>query len=134
MDVDTATKDMSEPAMELIREVAEENDLDEDWINNDSYCLSEVTEIINKIEWQKDDSYTNIELYVAKITSLLLLKVRAIHFAGLIPRITDRTDVLDILSFLGIHTIEEVRSNPLTSEIETKYPRCFDFLKNTGSW
>lgn len=134
MDVDTATKDMSDEAIKLIREVADEKGLDEDWINNDSYSLSEVTEIIDKIEWQKDDSYANIRLYIASIKSLLLLKVRAIHFAGLIPRITDRTDLLDILAFLGIHTIDELGSNPLTAEIKTKYPRCFEFLKNTEEW
>ena len=33
-----------------------------------------------------------------------------------------------------IHTIEEVKENPLTNDIETKYPRCFEFLKNTEKW
>ena len=102
--------------------------------NNDSYKLTEVTDIIGKLEWITDDSYSNIKLYIAKIQSLLLLKVRAIHFAGLVPRITDQTDVLDILAFLGIHTIEEVKQNPLTKDIEKKYPRCFDFLKKTEKW
>ena len=73
-------------------------------------------------------------LYIAKIESLLLLKVCAIHFAGLVPRITDQTDVLDILAFLVIHTIEKVKKNPLTKDIEKKYPRCFEFLKNTEKW
>ncbi|MCR4814843.1 MAG: hypothetical protein K5879_08480 [Lachnospiraceae bacterium] len=131
MDVDTATRDMTEEVQELIREVAEEKGLDEDWINNDSYGLPEVTEIIGKLEWITDNSYSNIMLYIAKIESLLLLKVRAVHFAGLVPRITDQTDVLDILAFLGIHTIEEVKQNPLTKSFEKKYPRCFEFLKNT---
>ncbi|MBO5557967.1 hypothetical protein [Ruminococcus sp.] len=72
--------------------------------------------------------------YIAKIESLLLLKVRAVHFAGLVPRITDPTDVLDILAFLVIHTIEEVKKNRLTKDIEKKYPRCFEFLKNTEKW
>lgn len=134
MDVDTATKDMSEDVQRLIREVADEKGLDEDWINNDSYRLSEVTEIIRKIEWQVDDSYTNIKLFVANIPSLLLLKVRAIHYAGLVPRITDQTDLLDILSFLGIHSVDELSSNKLTKDIESKYPRCFEFLKRTGKW
>ena len=66
--------------------------------------------------------------------SLLLLKVRAVHFAGLVPRITDQTDVLDILAFLGIHTIEEVKQNPLTKSFEKKYPRCFEFLEKTREW
>lgn len=48
--------------------------------------------------------------------------------------ITDQTDVLDILAFLGIHTIEEVKRNPLTRSFEKKYPRCFEFLKNTEKW
>ena len=134
MDVDTATKDMTEEVQELIREVAEEKELDEDWINNDSYILPEVTDIIGKLEWITDNSYSNIMLYIANIQSLLLLKVRAVHFAGSVPRITDQTDVLDILAFLGIHTIEEVKQNPLTKSFEKKYPRCFAFLKNTEKW
>lgn len=134
MDVDTATRDMTEEVQALIREVAEEKGLDEDWINNDSYMLPEVTDIIDKLEWITDNSYSNILLYIAKIESLLLLKVRAVHFAGLVPRITDQTDVLDILAFLGIHTIEEVMRNPLTKDIEKKYPRCFAFLKHTEKW
>lgn len=134
MDVDTATKDMPEEVQELIREVAEEKGLDEDWINNDSYKLAEVTDIIGKLEWHTDNSYSNIMLYIAKLQSLLLLKVRAIHFAGLVPRITDQTDVLDILAFLGIHTIEEVKQNSMTKEIEKKYPRCFAFLEKAERW
>jgi hypothetical protein len=134
MDVDTATKDMTEEVQAFIREVAEEKGLDEDWINNDSYGLSEVTDIIDKLEWITDNSYSNIMLYIAKIQSLLLLKVRAVHYAGLVPRITDQTDVLDILSFLNIHTIEEVKKNSLTKDIERKYPRCFSFLEKTRKW
>ncbi len=134
MDVDTATKDMSEDVHRLIREVAYEKGLDEDWINNDSYKLIEVTGVIDKLEWIIDDSYSNIRLYIANIQSLLLLKVRAIHFAGLVPRITDQIDVLDILSFLGIHTIDDVKKNSLTKDIEKKYPRCFEFLKKTDKW
>lgn len=134
MDVDTATADMSEEVTGLIREVADEQGLDEDWINNDSYKLKEVTDIIGKLEWQSDNSYSNINLYVADIKSLLLLKVRAIHFAGAVPRITDQTDVLDILAFLGIHTVEEVKSNRITKDIEKKYPRCFEFLNKTKKW
>ena len=134
MDVDTATKDMTEEVQSLIREVAEEKGLDEDWINNDSYALPEVTDIIGKLEWITDNSYSNIMLYIANIQSLLLLKVRAIHYAGLVPRITDQTDVLDILAFLGIHTIEEVKNSSLTKDIKKKYPRCFEFLEKTGKW
>ncbi|MBQ4257096.1 MAG: hypothetical protein II714_05535, partial [Oscillospiraceae bacterium] len=81
-----------------------------------------------------DNTYSNIMLYIARIESLLLLKVRAVHFAGLVPRITDQTDVLDILAFLGIHNIDEVKKNRLTKDIEKKYPKCFEFLKNTGKW
>ena len=134
MDVDTATKDMSEDVQRLIREVADEKGLDEDLIKYDSYRLSEVTEIISKIEWQVDETYSNVKLFVAKIPSLLLLKVRAIHYAGLVPRITDQTDLLDILSFLGIHSVDELSANKLIKDIESKYPRCFEFLKKTNSW
>ena len=47
---------------------------------------------------------------------------------------TYRAAVLDILAFLGIHTIEEVKHNPLTKSFEKKYPRCFAFLEETGKW
>ena len=134
MDVDTATKDMSEEMQALIREVADEKGLDEDWNNNDFYKLPEVTDIVGKLEWIKDNSYSNIMLYIASIQSLLLLKTRAIHFAGLVPRITDQTDVLDILVFLDIHTIEEIKKNPITKGIEKDYPRCFSFLAKIGKW
>ena len=60
MDDDTATSDMTEEVQVLIREVAEEKELDENWINNDSYGLPEVTEIIGKLEWITDNSYSNI--------------------------------------------------------------------------
>ncbi|MBQ4363555.1 MAG: hypothetical protein II782_06110, partial [Oscillospiraceae bacterium] len=88
MDVDTATRDISPEVMEFVREVAEEKRLDEDWINNDSYILPEVVDIIDKLKWQKDDSFDNIDLYVADIGSLLILKTRAVEYGGLAPRIT----------------------------------------------
>jgi hypothetical protein len=66
MDVDTATRDMTEEVQALIREVADEKGLDEDWINNDYYGLPEVTEIIGNLEWITDNSYSNIMLYIAK--------------------------------------------------------------------
>jgi len=75
-------------------------------------------EIINNHEWQSDYSYSSIKLYVAKIPSLLLLKVRAIHYAGLVPRITDQTDLLDILGFMGIHNIDELNNDYIAREIE----------------
>ncbi|MCR5479977.1 MAG: hypothetical protein K6F27_09015 [Ruminococcus sp.] len=134
MDIDTVTKDLPQKVMKLINEVANEKNLDEDWINNDAYSLPEITEIIDKIGWKEDSSFSNIRLLIADIQSLLTLKIRAIDYAGLIPRVTDQTDLLDILSFLGIHSIEELSTNPLTKNIKIKYPRCYSFLIEKQDW
>ena len=49
--------------------------------------------------------------------SMLKLKIRAVHFGGLVPRVTDQMDFLDLLASQGIHNI-----------------RSYAFLKEQESW
>ena len=134
VDVDTLTADYPVRVKELIREVAVEKGLEEDWINNDAYSLHETMGIYNEIEWLEDRSFSNIKLYVADLNSLLKLKARAIHYGGLVPRVTDKTDLLDILSAIGIRNITEVETNPAINDLMTKYERCYNFLKDVKEW
>ncbi len=134
MDVDTLTESYSEKVTELIQEVSAEKGLDIDWINNDAYGLPEVMGIYKDITWLKSTEYSNIILCVANIESMLKMKVRAVHYGGLVPRITDQTDLLDILNSMGIHNIDELRKNDKTSNLEKEYPRCFAFLDGKQRW
>ena len=45
--------------------------------------------IFDELEWIRDKSYSNIKLYIATEESMLKLKIRAVHFGGLVPRVTD---------------------------------------------
>ena len=134
IDVDTVTEDYSEEVNKLISEVSDEEDLEDDWINNDAYELEEVKGIINEIVWIEDKSFSNIKLFVATEKSLLKLKVRAVHFGGLVPRVTDKLDLLDLLGALNIHSVEDLAKYEITNKIETEYPRCYDFLVEQGNW
>lgn len=74
----------------------------DDWLNNYAYSLEEVMGIFDELEWIRDKSYSNIKLFIATEESMLKLKIRAVHFGGLVPRVTDQLDFLDLLGSLDI--------------------------------
>lgn len=133
MDADTVTPDYPEEVNEIIKTVARELDLDEDWLNNDAYKLPEVKGIINLLSWEEIVSYSNIKMFLADLDSLLLLKVRAIDGGGAIPRSTDKSDLLNILKFMGINNVESVIKNNSTKFI-CDYNLCLSFLKEKEMW
>ena len=110
VDVDTATKDYPPEVKELILDVSVEK------------------------EWEEDKSFSNINLLIATKPSLLKLKMRAIHFGGLVPRITDKIDFLDLLKSLDISSIDDVKSSEYTKDMEKDYPRSFEFLREKVKW
>lgn len=134
VDVDTATKDYPPEVKELILDVSVEKGLEEDWLNNDAYNLPEVMEVLDELEWEEDKSFSNINLLIATKPSLLKLKMRAIHFGGLVPRITDKIDFLDLLKSLDISSIDDVKSSEYTKNMEKDYPRSFEFLREKVKW
>lgn len=133
MDADTVTADYSDEIAAYIRKTAEKLDLDEDWLNNDAYYLQEVSAVADKLKWNEVKRYSNIRLYIADTDSLILLKARAIHAGGLIPRATDKSDLLELLNFVGVHNIDEVRADPHTKQI-LAYDRCYKFLEELKNW
>ena len=110
VDVDTATKDYPPEVKKLILDVSVEKGLEE------------------------DKSFSNMNLLIATRPSLLKLKMRAIHFGGLVPRITDKIDFLDLLKSLDISSIDDVKSSEYTKDMEKDYPRSFEFLREKVKW
>ena len=133
MDADTITPDYPEEINEIIKSVANKLDLDEDWLNNDAYKLPEVQGIIDQLNWEEGKSYSNIKMFLADLDSLLLLKVRAIDGGGVIPRSTDKSDLLNILKFMGINDVGSVINNDSTKFI-CNYDLCLSFLKEKEMW
>ena len=43
-------------------------------MNNDAYSLEEVMGIFDELEWIRDNSYSNIKLFIATEESMLKLK------------------------------------------------------------
>ena len=132
-DVDSVTEQYTPKILELIKEVAKERDLLEDWLNNEPINLPEVADVIDELKWVLDKQYSNITLYIADIDSLLLLKVRAVEGGGLIPRKTDKNDLIKILKFMGIYDFNQLILESRTKFIE-KYKLCFDYLKERNIW
>ena len=134
VDVDTVTEDYSDDIKRLVVEVSEEEGIEDDWVNNDAYSLEEVMGIFDELEWIRDKSYSNIKLFIATEESMLKLKIRAVHFGGLVPRVTDQLDFLDLLGALDIHSIDELSKSSVTKDMKEKYPRSYEFLLKQGNW
>ena len=60
------------------------------------------------------------------------IEVRAI--GGLVPRVTDQLDFLDLLGSLDIHSIDELSKSSVTKDMKDKYPRSYVFLLKQGNW
>ena len=124
-------QDYSDDIKRLVAEVSEEEGIEDDWLNNDTYSLEEVMGIFDELEWIRDNSYSNIKLFVATEESMLTLKIRAVHFGGLVPRVTDQLDFLDLLGVLDIHSIDDLSKSDATKDMREKYPRSYEFFKET---
>lgn len=90
--------------------------------------------IFDELEWIRDKSYSNIKLFIATEESMLKLKIRAVHFGGLVPRVTDQLDFLDLLGMLDIHSIDDLSKSDATKDMREKYPRSYEFLKKQEKW
>lgn len=132
-DVDSVTEQYTPEILELIKEVANELDLLDDWLNNEPVNLPEVANVIDELKWVLDTQYSNITLYIADIESLLLLKVRAVEGGGLIPRKTDKNDLIKILKFIEIYDYNQLIHDSRTKFIE-EYKLCSNYLRERMAW
>lgn len=136
IDIDSLTKDFDKPVKDLIRQVGKELDLDADWLNTDCATLDGfLTELEPEIRWEKANyEYKNIDLYVADIIGLLRSKVKAVHDGGLVPRSTDKKDMLSLLRMINILNIDELEKQESLQFIEEKHERCYQYLKEIKKW
>lgn len=71
--------------------------------------------------------FKNIDLKVPDILGLIRSKAKAIHDGGLVPRSTDKKDLIDLLRNMEVNSIEEINSNEeLKCPINVLYPQgCY---------
>ncbi|MBR0133532.1 MAG: hypothetical protein IKR27_06835 [Lachnospiraceae bacterium] len=136
IDIDSLTEKYDQKTIELIREVGLENDLDEEWLNTDCSLLEGfLRDLGDKINWKETEyHFKHIDLRVADIAGLIRSKAKAIHDGGLVPRTTDKKDLLSGLIHIGIKNIEELDANQEYAFIKADYCRCYAFLTEIEKW
>lgn len=136
IDIDSLTDNFGTDIEKLIHEVADELELDKDWLNTDCASLDGfLDDLENKIRWiDSKYDFNNIEMKIADIPGLVRSKAKAIHDGGLVPRSTDKKDLLSILRNIGIQNIKDLNANNDYCFIRTDYPRTFAYLKEISIW
>ena len=136
IDIDSLTADYDSPVKQIIREVGDELGLDEDWLNTDCAALQGfLEELAPEIQWQKTEyNLKNIDLKVADIFGLIRSKAKAIHDGGLVPRSTDKKDLLSALRYVGVANVSDLEKNENLGFIQKDYPRCYEYLENIREW
>lgn len=136
IDIDSLTNEFDDIVKELIREIGKELGLDEEWLNTDCATLEGfLSELESDINWERANyKYKKIDLYIADIIGLLKSKVKAVHDGGLVPRLTDKEDMLSLLRMLNIYNIEELDKQELLQFIREKYERSYRYLTNINEW
>lgn len=136
IDIDSLTDEFDETVKGLIREVGKELGLDNDWLNTDCATLDGfLTELEPNIHWKKTDyKYNNIDLYIADIIGLLETKVKAVHDGGLVPRVTDKKDMILLLKMIDVHNKKELDKKETLKFIREKYERSYQYLIDIGEW
>lgn len=65
---------------------------------------------------------------------LIETKAKAIHDGGLVPRKTDKKDLLLLLKIVNINNTDEVKQNKRLKFIKEKYERTYMYLENIKEW
>lgn len=80
IDIDSLTKEFDLEIKSAVKEVGEELELEEDWLNTDCATLDGfLTELEPTICWEKSkNEYRNIELYIADNIGLIRSKAMAV--------------------------------------------------------
>ncbi|MFF1880210.1 hypothetical protein ACFVVC_01910 [Pseudarthrobacter sp. NPDC058196] len=108
VDIDSVTRDFAPEVMAAIHEVADELNLERDWINNDNVMDGGDPELVASMyqaRWIADDTaYECIELQLASIPTLTRAKIIAADTAEFSGRAQDLPDLLELLRFQGVTT------------------------------
>ncbi len=136
IDIDSLTFEFDDKVCELIKEVGAELGLENDWLNTDCSMLDGfLDELAPVIIWEDTKyEFNNIDLKVADIWGLIESKAKAIHDGGLVPRSTDKKDLLALLRYIDIYSVEQIDMKKELERIRNKYPRCYDYLNRILEW
>ena len=136
IDIDSLTKAFPQPVLDAIKSIGKELEIDEDWLNTDCATLHGfMKELAPKIHWlDADYPLAKINLKVADPLGLARSKAKAVHDGGLVPRGTDKEDIIRILLSFGIEDIGALDKASDFSFIKESYPRCYAFLAEAGKW
>ncbi len=108
IDIDSLTEAYPENVLEIIQKVGHEKGIDEDWLNTDCSTLDGFLDNLSvEIDWQKANySFDNIDLQIADVRGLIRSKAKAIQDGGVVPRSTDKKDLIAGLIHVGINNID----------------------------
>ena len=135
IDIDSLTVEFDEEVKNLIKQIGIDMDLDEEWLNTDCATLNGFLSGLEPIiEWEKVKRYNRIDLYFADNWGLIETKAKTIHDGGLVPRKTDKKDLLLLLKIVNINNIDEVKQNKKLKFIKEKYERTYMYLENIKEW
>ena len=136
IDIDSLTKEFDLEIKSAVKEVGKELELEEDWLNTDCALLDGfLTELEPTIHWEKaKNKYRNIELYIADNIGLIRSKAKAVHDGGLVPRKTDKKDLLLLLKINNISNIKELDGQEGLKFIREKYERSYRYLQTLNRW
>ena len=136
IDIDTMTNAYDDSIINAIAEVSKEFDLEKDWLNNDCANLEGfMDELFPKIKWEKSSyEFENIELFIADQIGMIRVKAKAVHDGGLVPRKTDKKDLMLMLKKININSIYELDGDLELDFIKKEYSRTYKFLTDMKEW
>ena len=136
VDIDSLTKKFPQPVLDAIKQVGNDLDIDEDWLNTDCATLQGfMKELAPKINWLETDyPLKRIHLKVGDLVGLARSKAKAVHDGGLVPRSTDKQDLIAILNHFGISDISALDASEDFAFIRESYPRCYAYLSEAKEW
>lgn len=113
VDIDTVTRDFSPEVTAIIREVADELNLETDWINNHSVIDEDSLEFVESMyqaRWVPDIHqvrYQHITLQLADVSTLTRAKIIAADSAAFSGRSQDLPDLFELLRYQDIESYSQ---------------------------
>lgn len=107
VDIDTVTPDYPPEVRQAINRVAEDLELEQDWINNEvaGSDPEHVANMLDAVYLRQDFGLKNVELHIASIPTLTRAKAYAVSDSHLSNRSRDWDDLLSLLEVQGIDSI-----------------------------
>lgn len=110
LDIDTVTKDYDAQIKQAIVTVAQQLDLDHDWINNDNVLDNDPAhvEAMIQAEWVPQvTGFAHIDMAIASVPTLTRAKIIAANDAEFSGRAQDMPDLRELLKHQGIDSVEK---------------------------